>query len=196
MSSPLAQAVAAPLNHVTASAPWAREALRKHAGETAAFSVPPFQFALTISAMGEVRAAEDGVEPDVRIQLTPGAAIRIAAGDASAAQLADVEGDAGFGATLRLLAQNLRWDFEEDLSRFVGDIAAHRAAGWLRAAAAWPRAAGERMARASAEFATEESHLLPPRNEFDVWLADVDRTRDDVERLEKRIARLEAARRP
>jgi ubiquinone biosynthesis accessory factor UbiJ len=195
LSSLLAQALSGPLNHVIAAAPWALEALRKHSGQTAAFAVPPFEFALTVSASGEVHAAEASVEPHVRIRLSPGAAMRIAAGDASSAQLADVEGDAAFGATLRLLAQNLRWDFEEDLARVVGDIAAHRAAGMLRAAAAWPRAAGERIARASAEFATEESGMLPPRNEYEVWLADVDRVRDDTERLEKRIARLEAIRR-
>lgn len=195
MSALLAQAVARPMNHVIASAPWAQEALRKHAGRTAAFALPPLEFALTVSASGEVHAADEDVQPDVRIRISPGAAVRILAGDASAAQLAEFDGDAAFGATLRQLAQNLRWDFEEDLSRFVGDIAAHRAAGLLRTAAAWPRATGERLARASAEYATEESGMLPPRNEFEVWLADVDRIRDDAERLEKRIAQLEAARR-
>lgn len=195
MSAILAQPVARALNHVIATAPWALEALRKHAGQTAWFAVSPLEFALTVTATGELRAAAESAEPDVRIRLSPGAAVRLAAGDAPAAQLADVEGDANFGATLRQLAQNLRWDFEEDLSRVVGDVAAHRAAGALRAAAAWPKAAGERLARASAEFATEESRLLPPRQEFEAFLADVDRVRDDAERLEKRIAQLEAKRR-
>jgi ubiquinone biosynthesis protein UbiJ len=195
LSALFAQAVAGPLNHVIASAPWAREALLAHAGQTAAFAVPPFEFALTVTAIGEVRAAQAGVEPAVRVRLTPGVAMRVAAGDAAAAQLAAIEGDAAFGATLRLLAQNLRWDFEEDLARVVGDIAAHRAAGALRAAAAWPREAAERLAQSSVEYATEESRALPPRNEFEAWRAEIDRVAAAAESLEQRIAQLEAARR-
>jgi len=36
-----------------------------------------------------------------------------------------IEGDVQLAAELGWLAENLRWDFEEDLSRVVGDIPAH-----------------------------------------------------------------------
>ena len=193
LNGPLDRVVAAALNHVVGQAPWAREALLKHTGNTAAFVVAPFEFALGIDATGTFQPAGETATPDLRVELTPGAAARVATGQASLNEVARIDGDAAFGATLRQLAQNLRWDYEEDLSKVVGDIAAHRAAGVLRSLAAWPRSAGERIGQAAAEYATEEAQLMPSRHEFEAWLADVDRLRDDAERLEKRIARLEAA---
>lgn len=193
MNGPLQRVVAAALNHVVAQAP-GQEALLKHTGSTAAFAVAPFEFALRVDATGTFQTAGDAAEPDLRVELTPGEAVRVMTGQASVAEVARIDGDAAFGATLRQLAANLRWDFEEDLSKVVGDIAAHRAAGMLRSLAAWPGMAGNRLGQAAAEFATEEAQLMPSRHEFEAWLADVDHLRDDAERLEKRIARLEAAR--
>lgn len=191
MANPLARAAAAAVNHVLAPADWAREALRQHAGAIAVFELPPLVLALAVMPDGQVAAAAQEAEPDVRIALTPGAAVRLAVGDASASQLARLEGDAAFGATLRHLFQNLRWDFEEDLSRFTGDIAAHRLSLLLRALARAPREAAGRMGAAAAEYATEEARVLPPRAEIEAWLAEVDRLRDDAARLEARLQRLE-----
>nr|MCU0803913.1 sterol-binding protein [Burkholderiales bacterium] len=59
-----------------------------------------------------------------------------------------------------------------------------------RAFAAWQRDAGERLARNFAEYFTEENPLLARPAEVRRFGEDVDALRDDVERLEKRIARL------
>jgi ubiquinone biosynthesis protein UbiJ len=40
-----------------------------------------------------------------------------------------IEGDVQLAAELGWLADNLRWDLEEDLSRIVGDVPAHAIAG-------------------------------------------------------------------
>lgn len=194
MNGPLERIVVAALNHVVAQAPWAQEALLKHSGSTVAIAAAPIEFSLRIDATGNLEAAGDAADPDLRIELTPIEAVRLVTGQASMAEVTRIDGDAAFGATLRQLAANLRWDYEEDLSKVIGDVAAHRAAGMLRSLAAWPAAAGERLGQAAAEFATEEAQLMPSRHEFEAWLADVDRVRDDTERLEKRIARLAAAR--
>jgi ubiquinone biosynthesis protein UbiJ len=45
-----------------------------------------------------------------------------------------IEGDVQLAAELGWLAENLRWDFEEDLSRVVGDIPAHAMADAARQA--------------------------------------------------------------
>lgn len=194
MSAALAHTVAATLNHLLASAPWARQALLRHSGQTAAFALPPVEVVLTVAADGSVRAATPGAVADLRIALTPGTALRVLAGDLPVAQAAHVEGDTGFAATVRLLAQHLRWDYEEDMSRVLGDVLAHRAAAGLRAVAALPADARRRLARAGVEYATEEVRLLPPKAEVEVWLAAVDELRDAVERLDKRLDLLERGR--
>ena len=43
-----------------------------------------------------------------------------------------IEGDVQLAAELGWLAENLRWDFEEDLSRVLGDVPAHALADAAR----------------------------------------------------------------
>jgi ubiquinone biosynthesis protein UbiJ len=87
--------------------------------------------------------------------------------------------------------RNLRWDVEEDLSRLVGDIAAHRIAGAARAVARGAREAGLRTAQAAAEYWTEESPLIASRVKVAGFVDAVARLTEDLERLDKRIDRLE-----
>jgi len=40
----------------------------------------------------------------------------------------DIQGDAAFAAEVAWLAENLRWDIEDDLARLVGEVPAHELA--------------------------------------------------------------------
>lgn len=187
----LSRTAAAALEHVLASAPWAREALAPFGGRRVRLACGPLVVTFLVTAHGGVTAADAEASADVTVCLPPGAALRLAAGDESAFAEARVDGDAEFAVVVRKLATGLVWDFEEDLSRVLGDIAAHRAAGVIRSTAATGRDTVDRVGRALAEYATEEGRLTPPRAEIRAWMADVDVLRDDVERLAQRIARLE-----
>jgi ubiquinone biosynthesis accessory factor UbiJ len=88
-----------------------------------------------------------------------------------------------------VLARHLRWDAEEDLSRFVGDIAAHRLAEAGRAFAAWHLDAAQRLAAAVADYATEEKQLLARRADLEALGEALARLRDAIARLEKRVER-------
>lgn len=95
-----------------------------------------------------------------------------------------------FAEVLRLA----RPDLEEELSRWVGDIAAHqigRAAGETRD---WLRRAVEALKLNTAEYLQEESRTLPSPLEVRAFCAEVERLRDDVERAAQRLERLARAR--
>jgi len=104
-----------------------------------------------------------------------------------------IEGDTNLAQRFSKALAGLDIDWEEQLSRLTGDIAAHEIGRGVRAAAQQ----GERMRDITAanlsEYLTEEARLLPHRFEVDEFLVDVDTLRDDVERLEARIALLEKA---
>ncbi len=96
-----------------------------------------------------------------------------------------------FAQEISFLARNLDWDVEEDLSRVVGDVAAHRMVGAAREAASWGREASLRLAQGAAEYWTEEAPLIASRVKVESFVREVAELRDAAERLEKRIERLE-----
>ena len=102
----------------------------------------------------------------------------------------DVEGDSRLAAELLVLARHLRWDAEEELSRFVGDVAAHRAVEAARAFGAWHLDAARRLAGALADYAVDEQRLLTPRASLEQLAQSVASLRDAIARLEKRVERL------
>jgi ubiquinone biosynthesis protein UbiJ len=99
-------------------------------------------------------------------------------------------GDAEFAQALSYVLQNLRPEPEEELSRFIGDAAAQRIVGFLRAAFAQVQDAGARLATTAADYFIAENPLLVARQEADSFARDVAALRDDVERLGKRIDNL------
>jgi len=179
------------VNHLLSQAEWARAALAEHAGKSAVVEVFPTRIAFSVESGGRLGAAAHAGEPDVVIRLTPATALQILAQGEKAWNKADVQGDTGFASALSRIAANLRWDVEEDLSRVFGDIAAHRLAEGGRAAAAWPKQAAESLAGALGEYLTEEKHLLVTPLRAAEFVREVDELRDAVERLDKRLERLQ-----
>jgi ubiquinone biosynthesis protein UbiJ len=182
----------APLNHLLRVSPWAREALKPHAGKVACLRCLPFETRLAVLDQGEVAAAPANAAAALTLTVTPGLMLRIAAGDDKAWRDIGVDGDTALAGVIQRLWRELRWDVEEDLSKVVGDIAARRIAQSGRALQQWAAAGVDNLARSAAEYWTEEQPLIAGKDALAQFAADVDRLRDDVARLEKRIARLAA----
>jgi ubiquinone biosynthesis protein UbiJ len=103
-----------------------------------------------------------------------------------------IEGDAEVAQKFRELLTQARPDFESELARLIGDVAARRVSNFARGALDWGRWAGESFAGNVVEYLQEEGRDLPTRTEAEEYLAEVDRLRDDAERLEARLTRLES----
>jgi len=87
-----------------------------------------------------------------------------------------------------------RPDLEEEVARWVGDVPAHALGLVARGVGAWLARAGGALRMNTAEFLQEESRALPAPLEAQGFYSDVERLRDDVERLAARLARLERSR--
>jgi ubiquinone biosynthesis accessory factor UbiJ len=177
------------LNRLLASEAWARARLAPFAGETVELRAPPLPaLRLRILAGGSVEAG--GTEPDLAMTLKPELLVALARGEEHALRSVDVQGDAKLAAEVLVLARHLRWDVEEDLSRVMGDVAAHRLADAGRAFAAWNLDAAQRLAAAIADYVTEEKQILARRVHLDALGESVARLRDAIARLDKRVERL------
>jgi len=186
----IAAAACRAANHMLKPAGWARDRLAAHAGKVARFEIAPVAFAVKVGADGLLAAAQESDEISTTIRFQAGTLLTTLADRQQAWRSAAIEGDAEFASTISQVAANLNWDVEEDLSRVFGDIAAHRLAETGRAAAAWPRQAGQSIAANVSEYLTEEARMLVTPLQATEFVREVDELRDAVERLEKRIERL------
>ena len=102
-----------------------------------------------------------------------------------------LSGDAQTAEAFAELLGHARPDLEDELSGWIGDIAAHEVAGAARRTDDWARQAGSALSMNTSEFLQEEARQLPPRVEVNAFGRDVEHLRDDVERAAQRLARLE-----
>jgi ubiquinone biosynthesis protein UbiJ len=181
------------LNRMLAREQWARERLAPFAGRVARFEAPPFALAFRIDK-GGVFADSERAEPAVTVGADL-AALPLALGDPQAMMRnVSLKGDADFAQALAFVLQNLRPEPEEELSRFVGDVAAQRIVGFLRSSASHWRELAERMLENSAHYLVTENPMIVGRDEVSEFNAEVARLRDDVARLEKRVEQRERSR--
>jgi ubiquinone biosynthesis protein UbiJ len=191
------QALPAPLlaavNHLLGQSNWARAKLVAFAGHAAQIKLPPFEAAFLIGDEGLLAPPTDDAEPEVTISLPASTPLLALQGKDAVMRAARIEGSAEFAEALGFVIRNLRWDAEEDLSKLVGDIAAHRIVGCKREFAAWQKQAARNLAENLAEYFTEEQPMIAREAELAGFSSEIDRLRDDVARLEKRLQRLSAA---
>ena len=149
---------------------WARERLVPFAGQAAELRLPLWP-ALRLCIGADGRLQPGGPDPSAVITLR------------------GVDGASGLADELRYLARHLRPDFEEELSRLFGDVAAERIGGAVRAFASWQRDAALRVTDALADYAIDERRTLVRRVELRELAADIERLSAALARLEERISR-------
>jgi ubiquinone biosynthesis protein UbiJ len=102
-----------------------------------------------------------------------------------------VSGDADIANSYRELLALARPDFEEELSRLIGDVPARRLSQFALKTAEWARRARRTAGENIAEYLQEESRDLVNKPELDEFLQGVDTLRETADRVGARIARLE-----
>ncbi len=186
------------INALLALDPLAEERLARHHGKVIGVHLRGPEITLYFvpdeSGRLQLQGAIEG-EPDALLSGSPLDLLRSGDREEGSGQLfsgrVSISGDTAlahdFGATLA----GLDIDWEEPLSKLTGDLAAHEAGKAVRGAKRYAERTGERLARDLGEFLTEEAKLLPAPAEVEEFIEEVDRLRDDTERLEARIKLLE-----
>lgn len=181
------------LNHLLGQASWARDRLRDFAGRSARLGLGPLGLHLAINDEGLfVEAArEEDATPDVTITLPADAPLRLVRGGvAEVMKGAQVTGAADLADALGFVLRNLRWDAEEDLSKWVGDIAAHRLVRGAESFVSWQKDAAQRFAENFGEYLTYENPQLVRKAELDAYIRELADTASAVDRLAQRLDRL------
>lgn len=144
-----------------------------------------------------VLTGEYGNDPDVIVSGSLLSLARLAGpgGDAAIREgTIDLTGDALLAQQFQSLLRYGRPDFEEELSGAIGDFAAHTIGEFARGVGRWGRDARNTMRQNVSEYLQEESRTVPSRYETDAFRKQVESLRDDVDRFEARVKRMETER--
>lgn len=102
-----------------------------------------------------------------------------------------VIGDVGLAQRFQSIIRNTDLDWEEFLSRYTGDIIAHKLGNLARGAGRFTRHTGDTLCRDIGEYLLYEKEVLPIQEDIEDYVSSVDELRNDVERLTLRIDRLQ-----
>lgn len=134
-------------------------------------------------------------EADTTIQGTPVALARLGLSSDKQAEMFEgevkISGDVRLGRKFNRLFASLDIDWEEQLSKLIGDMAAHTLGNITRQLFSWQQRNEQSMKMNTSEYLQEEVHYLPAQNQADSFYHAVDQLRNDVARMEARINKLE-----
>ncbi|HVF15410.1 MAG TPA: SCP2 sterol-binding domain-containing protein [Steroidobacteraceae bacterium] len=173
----------------------ARRLCKQLEGKILALHITGLPLSLFFRSEGERMSIDTakGEAPAASLSGTPLSLLRLAGPTPEAAVRSGsihIEGDAEIAQAFSELLKQAQPDLEEELSRVIGDVAAHQVGNVARAALRFGRRAADTFTQNVAEFLQEEGRDVPTRIEVDEFFADVDKLRDDVARLEARLALL------
>ena len=185
------------VNHLLRQQSWARERLATHAGGRIRLRMSP-EFAapfftdidLLVTESGLVEPCIAEAAPDLIVTLKPAAIPMLLVHHPDALKHVALSGNAALASVVQDLVSRLEWDVEEDLSKIVGDIAAHRIATASKNLFAWQRDALQRSAGNFAEYWTEENPMLARRAEIDPFARDIQSLDQRLALVERRLQAL------
>ena len=131
----------------------------------------------------------------LRVAATPGSLLAMAlrrGDDGVAPGKVEIAGDADLARRLEKLASQFAPDFEEAFARSFGDVLGVPLARAVRKALAHAKETAGHLTEDAAAWLRDESRLALAPGEAEAFLDGVDALRDRGERLEARLARLEA----
>ena len=133
-------------------------------------------------------------EADTTLTGSPMALARLGMSDDAASILfageVKISGDTRLGNQFKKILSQMDIDWEEQLSRYVGDVVAHQLGNMARDFVGWFKRSQSSLLLDVGEYLQEESHLIPANAELNKFIRDVDLLREGVDRLEARIKRL------
>jgi ubiquinone biosynthesis accessory factor UbiJ len=182
-------------NRLLTAAPWAREKLAPFAGKRARLVLGPLPLEFRIAPDGSLESLGTG-EPAVEIILPATAPLALLQGQGREAMMreAHITGAADFAEALGFVLRNLDWDAEEDLSRVVGDIVAHRFVRTAGDFAAAQAEAARRLVENIEEYLRYEQPAGIDKAALAAFAGEVGSLKQETDDLERRLAALELRR--
>jgi ubiquinone biosynthesis protein UbiJ len=180
------------LNQLLADTAWARARLQPFSGRLAAIELASLRLRWRVLDDGYVgeEAFDAAVAPDVTLSLPLNALFQAPLGIAALMSQVQLQGNAEFAEAFGLVLRHLRWDAEETLSHWVGDIAAHRIGRLVTGVRTSQQQWQHNLQQNVSEYLRYEQDLVLSRDAFTPFATAVTAADQQLSALEARLAKL------
>ena len=103
----------------------------------------------------------------------------------------EISGDTNLAQHFQEILRQVEIDWEEHLSHWIGDVAAHQAGRLFRTTRSYLRETCANIGMNLSEYLRYEKEILPTSDQIEEFVSAVDVLRNDMERLQQRFERLQ-----
>ena len=175
--------------------PWAMAELARHAGKIILLKLPVGNLCFELTSKGSLTSLTDFDAPSLVLEVSAEVLGSLGASAdglrEQAMKSVKITGDADLAQLLGRLVGQIRWEYEEDLARFIGDAPANFAVRQGKKWTAAGKSAATDLLESLVEYASEERKVLLNKRDFMIRKSELNSLRDAVDRMEKRIQLLE-----
>ena len=189
----LTSIITTPINHFLRNERWACKRLQAFTGRAFCIQIPPLvNFKMLINAEGEVQQVDNSICADATLTLPPSILSRMLKRESTAHELIKIIGNKSFADELINIGRqiDLRMILEQNLSKAIGDIPAHRITNAGEHLIQWQAENLDRMSQAWVEYWTEENVLLTKTTVINQFIQEVKNLQQNTEQLEQRLNKL------
>jgi ubiquinone biosynthesis protein UbiJ len=179
------------INHVLSSEPWATGELTRHASKTILLKLPVGNLFFEITSAGLLAVSEASDASSLVLEVSAKALSEPTGNIGSLREQAfkavKITGDADLAQLLGRLVGQVRWEYEEDLARLVGDAPANFAVRQGRKFVSASKSAASDLLSNVVEYVSEERKVLLNQRDFIAHKNELNELREAVDRIDKRI---------
>ncbi len=177
-----------PLNHILRNESWACKQLQLHEGKTFCIRIPPFaHFKMSVLANGELQSSPENLEADTTLSILPAILPRLIMHDESAYNGINISGDVQFAEDLVTVSKHLKPNFEQVLSKILGDIPAHRITKVGESLFQWHVDLIKNFSDALGEYWQEEHPIIAESKLIKDLFREINELEHGVNQLEHRV---------
>ncbi|MBU3613481.1 hypothetical protein ICN46_01030 [Polynucleobacter sp. Latsch14-2] len=179
------------MNHVLSAEPWALAELARHAGKTVLLRSPVGDLCFEITSTGLLAASKSVDDSSLILEVSAKVLGELSSGSGTLREQAfkavKITGDADLAQLLGRLVGQVRWEYEEDLAKFLGDAPANFVVRQGKKFVSASQSAASDFVDNVVEYVTEERRVLLNQRDFKAHKNALNELRDAVDRMDKRI---------
>ena len=178
------------LQHLISQNSWANAMLQPFTGKSVQFNISLMSSTVVILENGSLAIAGATNTPDATVTIPISLLPRLISKDESVKMHINIEGDTHLAAELAKVFANMRWDYEDDLSKVVGDIPANKIGEFSRKTVNAVKETTTNIAEMLSEYWQEEKPMIAKKRHIETFNEQVDTLRADTARFEKKLQKL------